>query len=729
MFQKITLLVLILLLVSNIAVSKNIVCCKQVHYKPLDITNQVVYFEDVEGFKNIADIKKIEQSQFKNLSNYNVEVPTSAIWIRFEICNFSLSNRFVLNLAEWRFADSIDIYSFKENKLLTIKKSGYFRKASELDYSFSNKTSKTGLVISYGDTLTVYARYRTFSGFGSNPELTIEHEQIVLKNNRREGVVQGLFQGMVWLIAIFSLLFFIFLRERLYLYYSIYIMLFSIYILGQDGFLFELIVSNHPTLSNIIYAGASAFSPAFFLLFTREIIIRKKELDFWLKGHLVFTYIYLLSAVAVVISLILNNIKLAFILVNFSILTSFFYLAPFIIRLSRLKDLESRYVFLGTTIILLSTVFGVLSLQFNIQLGKLSSYDFIKIGVIVELLFFSAAIAYRLYANEVDKKHTREKLIEQLKINHSIKDKMNEELEELVKLRTAELENQNSEIMAQRDDIYDKSQILIEKSEKILTQKEIIEHTHKQLTDSVNYARIIQNAIIPPAELIGLTFDDSFLLNKPKDVVSGDFYWINQNEGKPMIAVADCTGHGVPGAMLSVLGISTLDKISTNSNKYTPGKILDVLRKEIKISLRQDNEKIAKEGMDISLCLFDNENNKLLFSGAQQPGLIVRTSEIIQMVPTKQPIGKYIKESPFEDKIYDLRDGDMIYLFSDGYYDQMGGEFRKKLMTKKFKQLLQDIHNLDCSQQKNILGIKHDDWKGYNDQTDDIIILGIRYRN
>ena len=243
MFQRITLLFLIILLVSNIAVSKNVVCCSQAHNNPIDITNQVVYFEDFKGFKNIDDIQKIEQSQFKCLSNYNVEAPTSAIWIKFELCNLSLNNRFVLNLAEWRFADSIDIYSFKESNLLSTKKSGYFIKASKLDYSFSNKTSKTGLVIPYGDTLTVYARYRTFSGFASNPQLSLEHEHVVLQKNRREGVVQGLFQGLVWLIAIFSLLSFIFLRERLYLYYSIYIILFAIYILGQDGFLFELIIS------------------------------------------------------------------------------------------------------------------------------------------------------------------------------------------------------------------------------------------------------------------------------------------------------------------------------------------------------------------------------------------------------------------------------------------------------------------------------------------------------
>ncbi len=710
------------------AFSINVHCITNIGNQPVNLMNSALYFKDTLGTKNITDIKRLDKNSFSLLSDYTVKNPKSAIWVTLMIANYSENNRFILNLAEWLDGDTIDVYVFKDDSLVKISKSGYFRKAGELDYTFNNAVSKAGVFIPYSDTVTVFARYRTFSGFGSNPKISIEHEPIVLQNIRKQGITQGIFQGLIWLIAIFSLSFFVFLHERIYLYYFFYIAIFSIYFFGQDGFLFEMILPDHPSLANFIYALASISSPTFFLLFTRKLLLHKKKLSFWVKGHLWLIMVFTLLIFTTFISLCFNNIKIAFLVVNFGILISTFYMVPFVIGLSKSNDYEVRYVQLASLSVLFFSVLGVISLQFNIKFGNLSSYQIMKLGVTIELILFNIAIAYRLYTNEIQKRTAREKLIHQLKINQDIKDRMNADLENLVKLRTQELENQNAEILAQRDDIYQKNRLLEDKNHEIIAQKETIERSHKLLTDSLNYARIIQNAIIPPINSLGEIFNDYFLFSRPKDVVSGDFYWIKHNASKSMVVLADCTGHGVPGAMLSILGVTGLEKIAQDPNNFKPKTTLEILRKDIITSLRQENEKIARDGMDMAICLIDTSTHELIFSSAHQPGLIVRNGEIIKLEASPQPIGRYLKETPFEQVSLELKNNDMIYLYTDGFFDQLGGSYTKKFMSGRFKDTLLDIHQMDCKQQLNFLKLTLNNWMGDNEQTDDITILGIRYR-
>jgi serine phosphatase RsbU (regulator of sigma subunit) len=210
--------------------------------------------------------------------------------------------------------------------------------------------------------------------------------------------------------------------------------------------------------------------------------------------------------------------------------------------------------------------------------------------------------------------------------------------------------------------------------------------------------------------------------------VSGDFYWVKHQNSQSMIAIADCTGHGVPGAMLSILGVTGLNKIVHNTTEMRPDTTLEILRKDIITSLRQENDLIAKEGMDMAICLIDASTHKLEFAGAHQPGLIIRKGELIKLESSAQPIGRYLKETPFKQYSFELQNDDMIYLFTDGYFDQLGGEFTKKFMSRQFKEILIDIHKLACSEQLIHLKKVLNQWQGTNEQTDDITILGIRYQ-
>jgi serine phosphatase RsbU (regulator of sigma subunit) len=257
---------------------------------------------------------------------------------------------------------------------------------------------------------------------------------------------------------------------------------------------------------------------------------------------------------------------------------------------------------------------------------------------------------------------------------------------------------------------------------------DIIEENDKEITASINYASRIQKALLPaPEEIEGLD-DNYFILYKPKDIVSGDFYWFN-NSGDKLIAVAgDCTGHGVPGALMSMLGISLLDEIVNYREITEPGKILDELRKEIQKALRQKGKKQeAKDGMDISICSIDRISKLLQYSGAYNNLYLVRNGELSEYHADKMPIAVFDQtEKCFTTYNIEIFPDDIIYMFSDGYADQFGGPYNKKYKYSSLRTLLLSINDLPMQTQQNKLEEEFLAWKGTGPQIDDILIMGIK---
>jgi tetratricopeptide (TPR) repeat protein/serine phosphatase RsbU (regulator of sigma subunit) len=266
------------------------------------------------------------------------------------------------------------------------------------------------------------------------------------------------------------------------------------------------------------------------------------------------------------------------------------------------------------------------------------------------------------------------------------------------------------------------------KANTVLTQKNtLISKQQKLITDNMKSASVIQKAAMPPDNLISTELTDFFVLNMPKDIVSGDFYWMDKRDNKVFIAVADCTGHGVQGAVVSMLGIALLNEIVNKSYSKKPGEILDQLSIKIKYSLHQsgDIEEI-REGMDIVLLKIDTKNNRIEFAGANNPVYIVRSGEIIEEKGDRNPIGYYSKGTLFETKILEIKGGDSLYMFSDGYIDQLGGENLKKFLPRRFRDILLEVNNKSMMERKEILMKRFNEWKGEYQQVDDIMILGIK---
>lgn len=270
---------------------------------------------------------------------------------------------------------------------------------------------------------------------------------------------------------------------------------------------------------------------------------------------------------------------------------------------------------------------------------------------------------------------------------------------------------------------------VLKKEKRLTPQEEEIQRQRKEIAESLRYARVIQKAVFPMRKLIETSFHDNFILLMPKDILSGDFYWIYRKEREIYFAVADCTGHGVPGSLMSVLGISFLNELLARPCNYSANRLLNQLREKVMKALGQTGaDDISKDGMDIALCVLDEETGRLQYSGANNALYIIRNEEILIIKPDQMPVGIHaIEERSFTNHEIFLRNGDLLYLFSDGYPDQFGGPKNKKFMYNNFRSLLLSISNLPMNEQKEMLRSTIIEWMGNQEQIDDILVMGVRY--
>lgn len=287
------------------------------------------------------------------------------------------------------------------------------------------------------------------------------------------------------------------------------------------------------------------------------------------------------------------------------------------------------------------------------------------------------------------------------------------------------------------DQVLERTKELREEKEKVelvnfevSRQNVIIEHKNKDITDSINYAKRIQEALLPALEGVEKGFTEAFVLFKPKDIVSGDFYWFASRGNKRFIAACDCTGHGVPGAFMSMIGNNLLNQIILENKVEQPGEILKQLNNGIKFAFNrgEESQNNRNDGMDIVLCVFDVETKKLEYAGAQRPLYYVRNGVLEEIKGTKNPIGGITPiDFAYKNNEIDTLPGDAIYMSSDGYADQFGGENGKKFMTKQFKELILKIKNLSLVEQKHALDNNIVSWMGHHEQIDDVLVIGVKF--
>jgi len=290
-------------------------------------------------------------------------------------------------------------------------------------------------------------------------------------------------------------------------------------------------------------------------------------------------------------------------------------------------------------------------------------------------------------------------------------------------LETFDLRRQNRKLF---EDVME-ANLTLEK--KVIERTKKIELQRREITDSIQYASRIQNALLPPSEEMDMLLPSYFILNKPRNIVSGDYYWLAHKDSKVVVAVADCTGHGVPGAFMSILGIAYMNEILNQTVAIRANEILNRLRSHIIKSLRQTGKADeARDGMELALCVVDFNKKRLQYSGAFRPLYLIRDKELIELKGDSMPIGIYNDEElSFNNEELTFNENDIIYMFTDGYVDQLGGPDRKTFKSGKFKKLLISIHQKSLQEQKEILEKEYEKWKRDIEQIDDIMVMGIRF--
>jgi len=294
-------------------------------------------------------------------------------------------------------------------------------------------------------------------------------------------------------------------------------------------------------------------------------------------------------------------------------------------------------------------------------------------------------------------------------------------------------------LLKMRDELGQRERVLEQKvnerTEEVVRQKEEVERQsrkvvelYKNVTDSIRYAKRLQDSILPPERRIRELLPDSFVYYRPKDIVSGDFYWVDRVDGRISFAAVDCTGHGVPGAFMSLIGHNGLNQAVRERGSGRPSEILKVLNKLAFNALHKDrDEYLVRDGMDMALCNYDPDRRVLEYAGANSPLYVVRDGEVLKFQPDKRPIGSFeLEGQDFTDHRILLEQGDMVYIFSDGYADQFGGPKGKKFLYKRFRDLLVEVSRYPAERQSGMLEEAFRGWRGVHEQVDDILVIGMR---
>lgn len=651
-----------------------------------------IHFWENKNSENIQAVPKtLDQLDFNKLPG---KVPNFGfiphdVWFTFKICN-ATSNKaaFVLSLnnPNLDLVELISFYSFDS----TVKQYPMGDIAPFKAREIKAKKFAFPLEIVSNDTVTYYLRINN-GGEQFHFTSTLHSEELFLQKESSENYFLGIYFGILFFILLFNIFMWVITKELLSRHYSFYLLTFLFLQLSLLGFGKQYLWQDNAYLSNHANPFFASASVYFLLRFSclylslPTLFPRIDKLFRWLQFAII---------ACAILSLIPSDgtYKASILLVNGLTLLLNIIILPVAIVVIR-KGYRPAILFLIAFFLLVVSVFAFVLKNFGILPSNFYTDFGFQFGSAAEVILFSLAIVIRF-------KNFREDAIGRLKELNTLKEEANVQLEQKVIERTLEINEQRKEI----------------------------ESKNKEIISSISYAKRIQEAILPTEEKLKHLLPTSVLWYAPKDIVAGDFYWVEQKhfKGKDYIffAVGDCTGHGVPGAMMSVLCTNSLN---TALSEITFAGVAQILEKSSAILIENlsQHSKEINDGMDISLGCLETESSTLLWSGANNPLWLLRKNELIEFSGTKRPIGKTSSNQPFEEQIINLELEDRLFLFSDGIIDQFGGENQKKFKKSRLRDALLDSTQLPLQEQLDYIRIKVEDWQGSIEQVDDIALMVI----
>lgn len=506
--------------------------------------------------------------------------------------------------------------------------------------------------------------------------------------------------GAIFIIALYHLgLYFTRRKEYSALFFSIFafLILIRIFVTGES---FLLYLFPETSWKLIVHTEYLSFfiSPLFFLLFIKQILFEDIPRMF-VKIVIIVSLIFELIVIFLPVNYFTTTLR-AFQIFTVTIgLIAFYYM----VKAAILNRKGARILLIGFLVFFTTVIHDIL---YSAQL--ITSIFLSPFGMFI----FIFSQAYLLSVNFARSFSKSERLTDELIY-------INENLEIIVDERTSEIQQQKAEMQSQAEN-------LLMANEKISKQKNELEDKGKQIESSINYARRIQSAVFPSDTWMKDIINDYFVLLKPRDIVSGDFFWLKKQNDFLLIAVGDCTGHGVPGAFLSLLGVAFLNEILRHSELPDAAEVLEKLRTQFIEALHQDERGIkAGDGIDMAFIVYNTKTGNLQYSGANNPAYYIYDEEFVDFKPVINPIGKYPFEKPFLNTNIQSNKNGIIYLFSDGFYDQINADYIK-IKRGRFKTLIKNVSSFDMQRQKEMLEAYFENWKKNQKQIDDVLVMGIK---
>lgn len=659
----------------------------------------MLIFEDVKGTFDINDFQSPSTipSFFKPYTKrtLNFGFAHHDVWIVFALENPSENDILGYLQFDNPILDNIDIYCWSE----TNKRFELIEKIGD-QIEFQSRLVANRQLITNSDFQPNEKRFfliRLNNG-GEQFHFSLSYQTIVSfqEQDHFHQFFFGIYFGILIFVLIFNLFLYFSLKEKHSLYYLCYLFSLGVLQLSLNGFGKEFVWSSSGYLANHLNPIFASIGIYFLLLFVREFLQLNKLMKRIDSAFKWFGYLVLLN---VILSAIPNDslYQLSVIMINGLTFLLTLIIIPVAIYALKMDFKPARYFVLAFLFLVIAVGAFVLKNFGVIESNNFSNYG-LQYGSALEVILLSVAIIDRF-------KQIKEEAFKRLNELNEFRKKVNEELEQKVKDRTAEVVEQKKQIEEQNIEL---------------------EYKNQEVMSSITYARRIQDAILPSKEKLDALLQNYGILYLPRDVVAGDFYWVEtlerDNESIVLFAAADCTGHGVPGAMVSVLCHNALNSALEEITDCNTGILLDKVDAYIKSSFSNNSMQIS-DGMDISIVCWDKTNRKIFWSGANNPLWLLRNNEIIDYTPDKQPIGWGQQKSPFHCHEIDVFEKDRIVLFSDGFADQFGGPRAKKFKSKTFKEeliLKSDLSPIELTNYLNDVFIK---WKGKEEQVDDVCVV------
>lgn len=670
-------------------------------------------FCDTNNSYNFHQVRTRENLfQRINSNNMNTGFTNKSYWVKFRI-NYVAeeSENYYLEVAR-PITNEVKLYHPDKHGNYQLKESGDGIKFNKRDVPHRKSVF---LVTLYPNVINTFYIKLSSDGEVINLPIKLWKQEALRDSDYKDQFFQGIYYGVLFFVFIIYFFFYLALKEKSFIFYVLYVLCIALLQFSLDGLSFNFLFPNNIWWANKILLISACGSLIFVTLYARRFLSIPERLPKYDKLILSFTAIGLLSFLLTVISE--TTYQITFPIINAGSLIATIAIFVSMIVLKKKNYPVCPYFFTAFTLLIIGAILFIAN---NLSLIPNSFFteNGLKLGSGFEVIFLSLSMANKFREIQQEKEKAQQLAFEKLQEINQITQTVNIELEKQVKQRTEEINK----------------------------QKLLIEEKNKDITDSIRYARRIQHAVLPNEDSITQYLPESFICFMPRDIVSGDFYWykylkstVNDSEkgtvSKPMFvfSVADCTGHGVPGAFMSFIGINILNASSKEPSVNSPGEALDYLNTKLIELLNSKNHENINDGMDIAMIAVDLESGHTQFAGANNPVLIFRKNNneysIEEIKGDKQPIGasKLMEHRKFTNHTFKLNKGDTIYLFSDGYADQFGGSEGKKYKYKRFKEFLLSMQNESLTEQKNKLYEEFINWKGDLDQVDDICIIGIRY--